>query len=99
MIEQIVTRTAHLERTSESDSVPAEWAAAEIRRALASIPPESRSSAMVCGWRNARIDYQHRRTDLEVAQERAALLVQALRLYAATGMTSEQIEALIEQAG
>lgn len=98
-IDIITTKTTHLERTSEADQVPAEWASAEIRRALASIPPEARSSAMFTGWRDSRIDWQHRRTDLEVAQERAAVLLQALQVNAAAGMTREQIEELIARVG
>jgi hypothetical protein len=98
-IDQIVTCTAHLQRTSETDQVPAAWAAAEIQRVLMALPETERASAMLTGWMGARIEYQHRRSDLEVAQELVALLKQALRAHEATGMTSEQVATLVAQMG
>lgn len=99
MIEQHMTRTAHLNRTSEDDQVPAAWAVAEITRALAALPTTERDSAMLTGWRGASIVYTHRRTDLEVAQDRLALLLSTLRIGEASGLTSEQIAEAIKQAG
>lgn len=87
----LVQRTAHLERTSDANQVPAAWAVAEINRALAALPPEERASAMFNGWRDSSITYTHRRSDLEVSQERLALLVSTLRRGEAAGLTSEQI--------
>lgn len=99
MIEQHVTRTVHLERTSEADQVPAAWAAAEITRALASLSATERESAMLTGWRDSAVLYVHRRTDLEVAQDRLAVLLSALRMGEASGLTSEQIAEALKQAG
>lgn len=98
MIEPIVTKTVHLERTSETDSVPVEWARGELARALNQIG-DGKSTAMLVGWRGLSVQYKHRRTDLEVTQDRLALLLQGLRTGAVAGMTREQIEALIAQAG
>lgn len=95
MIEQIVTKTAHLERTSDTDVVPARWAAAEISRIVSQLPLAEQDSAVLTGWRGARIEYQHRRSDLEVAHDRLAILMQALQVNAASGMTREQIEELL----
>lgn len=97
MIEQHVTRTAHLERTSEADAVPAVWAVAEINRVLAALPATERDSAMLTGWRGASVVYTHRRTDLEVTQDRLALLLSTLRMGEASGLTSEQIAEALKQ--
>lgn len=99
MIEQLTTKTAHLNRTSEADAVPAAWAVAEISRVLASLPTTERDSAMLTGWRGASVTYTHRRTDLEVAQDRLALLLSTLRMGEASGLTSEQITEALKQAG
>ena len=99
MIEQTVKITKHLERTSEADRVPATWAAAEIMRVVNALPAAERDSAMLTGWAGASIVYTHRRTDLEVAQDRLALLMSTLRMGEASGLTSEQIAEAIKQAG
>lgn len=99
MIEQHITRTAHLQRTSEADQVPAAWAAAEIERVISGLPAAERDSAMLTGWSRASIVYTHRRTDLEVAQDRLALLMTTLRQGQASGLTSEQIAEAIKLAG
>lgn len=91
----IVTRVVHLERTSEADAVPAQWAVAEINRKLLAIPEVSRASAMLTGWRGAAIEYQHKRTELEVAQDRLALVVGVLR-GKTDGMSGDEIKALLE---
>ncbi|MGL4557591.1 MAG: hypothetical protein ACRCV5_08820 [Afipia sp.] len=96
-MDTIVTKTVHLERTSEADSVPVEWARGELARVLKALPQDEQSTAMLVGWRGLSVQYRHRRTDLEVAQDRLALLLQGLRTGAASGMTREQIEALIAQ--
>lgn len=99
MDDRIITRTLHLQRTSETDEVPVEWARSEITRVLGPLTADERATAVLRGWRGVSVAYQHRRSDLEVTQDRLALLLQGLRTGAATGLTREQIEALIAQAG
>ena len=82
MIEQIITKIKHLERTSETDEAPARWAIAEIQRHFDSLSETEKDSAVLRGWRGARIEYKHRRSDLEVSQERAQVAVETLRATA-----------------
>lgn len=95
MIDQLVQRTTHLERTSEADQVPAAWAVAEIQRKLDAMPIDERTSAMLNGWRDNSISSTYRRTDLEVAQERAAVLASGIR----PGMTPDEVADLLRSAG
>lgn len=99
MIEQHVNLTAHLQRTSETNSVPAAWALAELSRVIAKIPEASRDSATLIGWNGLRVDYTHRRTDLEVAQAKLAALMSTLRLAESGGLTPDQITEALKQAG
>ncbi len=78
-MDQITTRTIHLERTSEEDKVPARWAAAQIEFALAPLTEEQRDQAVITNWRGASIEYQHRLSDLELAQARAQAMADDLR--------------------
>lgn len=95
MIQQLTTKTAHLQRTSEAEQVPAAWAVAEVSRVLDALPAAERDSAMLTGWAGASIVYTHRRSDLEVAQERAAMLARELR----PGMTADEVADLLKRAG
>lgn len=95
MIEQNVTRIAHLQSTSEADQVPCAWAVAEVNRVVAALPAAERDSAMLNGWRGVSISYTHRRTDLEVVQGRLALLLAGVR----PGMTEDEVAELLKQAG
>lgn len=99
-VEQIVTLTVHLQRTSEADEVPAVWALGELQAKLAAMPAEQRATVMLQGWRGAKLTYPHRRSDLEVAQARAALLAQGLRLgLDRGGLSRDEMEALLKAAG
>ena len=99
-IDIIVTKTLHLERTSEADSVPAIWACAEIQRQLNTLTPDQRQTAMLQGWTHARIDYQYERDQLEVAQARMLALVSDLRQQAAKGhVTRDEFEAALAAVG
>lgn len=78
-MEQITTRIIHLQRTSETDQVPAAWAVAEIQAKLAVLPADEREEAVLCGWRDIRIEHPHRLTDLEYVQAQRAELANGLR--------------------
>lgn len=78
-MEQITTRIIHLQRTSETDQVPVVWAIAELQSKIVPLPPDERSEAMLCGWRDTRIEHPHRLSDLEYAQAQRATLANGLR--------------------
>ena len=99
-IERITTKTAHLERTSEADKVPAEWAIAEIRRHLDGLTVDERKTAMLCGWTHAKLEYQHERDPLEMAQDRLTMLREGILAGSSRGeMTRDELLALLAAAG
>lgn len=94
-IDQVISKTLHLQRTSEDDAVPALWAAGEIERVLGPLTPEQRQSAVLVGWRSNRIEYQHRMSDVEYATARRLELMAAVREAIADGVLTEQERAAL----
>lgn len=97
-METVITKLVHLERTSETDEVPALWAVGQIERQLKAIPEGERASAVLTGWRGARLQYRHERSPLEVAEDRLQILTRGLT-STRDGLTVDQITALLRAAG
>lgn len=98
-MDTIITKTVHLDRTSETDQVPAAWAVAQIQRQLGTIPSIERDSAMLHGWRGAKLTHQHQRDPLEVERERVEILRRGLAAANRDGLTVDQVAALLRSAG
>lgn len=99
-IEQITEKTIHLERTSESDAEPARWVIAQIQSKLDALPAGVRDDVKFHGWRDSRLTYPHRMSDLELAQARNSLLVQHLQAGITRGSLSrDELLAALAEAG
>lgn len=99
MVDRITTRTLHLQRTSEANKVPAEWARAEIARVLGSLSAEQRSAAVIVGWAGCSLEYQHAMTDLEYERALREQLAADVRLAIADGViTPDELAQLAASA-
>ena len=88
MIERTTTRIAHLERTSEADRVPLRWAYAELKRAHDLLPADAQAEAVYCGWRDGRIEYPHRLTDVEYERANKEHLARVMQQALADGIVT-----------
>ncbi len=99
MIERTTTRIAHLERTSEADRVPLRWAYAELKRAHDLLPADAQAEAVYCGWRDGRIEYPHRLTDVEYERAGKEQLAAMIQQFMADGvLTADEATALVQAA-
>lgn len=78
-IEQITRKTIHLEGTSETDEVPVQAAINRLQYAIQGLTQTEQDSAVVSGWRGVAVQYEHRMSDIDLAQARLMLLASGLR--------------------
>jgi hypothetical protein len=99
MIERITTKTMHLQRTSETNEVPLQWAIATLQAARDMTPTDSRAGAILQGWAGCRITYEVRMDDVEYERANKALLSELITRSLADGvLTAEEATALVQAA-
>lgn len=99
MVDRVTTRTLHLQRTSETNSVPLEWARSEMARAAGPLTAEQRSAAVLVGWTGCSVQYPHAMSDLEYERALRDELAESVRRAIADGViTADELADLARAA-
>lgn len=99
MVDRVTNRTLHLQRTSETNSVPLEWARAEMARVAGPLTSEQRAAAVLVGWSGCSVQYPHAMTDVEYERALRDELAERVRRAVADGViTADELTDLARAA-